>query len=332
MTMVSHHHRDLVRHLLHHNHHHHHRVLSPLLCRFYCDAPGTNKLRDVWPLLEDRFRDLVRDNQERLFELLPMSHQAALLQRVVTNKINDTETTNKVAAVLVLLISVDGRPSLVFTRRSAHLSQHAAQISFPGGHYDAALDGDVVDDDGGDNKINHRHLIRTALREAQAELYPPRPPDDNDGSSAAPSSIHDFWTTHVKILGVGTPLPSIRGVLVHPVFADLLVDDDDNFTSTTIATMWPGHPDEVDQVFTVPVCDLLANETTQYLPATRFNPSDQRAPVYPTLDGTIWGLTAHILRPTLHRLFRPILCCRRHQNDDEHEQQQEQQEQPSNQQ
>jgi hypothetical protein len=326
MTMVSHHHRGLVRHLLHHNHRHH-RFLSPLLCRFYGDAPGTNKLRDVWPLLEDRFRDLVRDNQEGLFELLPQSHQAALLQRIVTNKINDTETTTKVAAVLVLLLSVNGRPSLVFTRRSAHLSQHAAQISFPGGHYDAALDGDR--NDGEDQSNYHRHLIRTALREAQEELYAPRPPDDDDdGSRAAPRIIHNFWTTHVKILGVGTPLPSIRGVLVHPVFAGLLVDVDD-FTSTTIETMWPGHPDEVDQVFTVPVCDLLANETTQYLPATRFNPSDQRAPVYPTSDGTIWGLTAHILRPTLHQLFRPILCCR-HRNVDEHKQQQ--QEQTSNQQ
>jgi hypothetical protein len=321
--MVSHHHRGLVRHLLHHNHRHH-RALSPLLCRFYGDVPGTNKLRDVWPRLEDRFRDLVRDNPDGLFELLPQSHHAALMQRIVTNKSNDTETTTKVAAVLVLLISVDGRPSLVFTRRSAHLSQHAAQISFPGGHYDAALDGDVDDDDDGDNKINHRHLIRTALREAQEELYPRCPPD-----GAAPR-IHTFWTTHVKILGVGTPLPSIRGVLVHPVFAGLLVDVDD-FTSTTIETMWPGHPDEVDQVFTVPVYDLLANETTQYLPATQFNPSDQRAPVYPTSNGTIWGLTAHILRPTLHRLFRPILCCRRHHNDDEHDQHQ-QQEQPSNQQ
>jgi len=36
-------------------------------------------------------------------------------------------------AVLVLVVSRDGELSVLFTRRAAHLNDHAGQISFPGG-------------------------------------------------------------------------------------------------------------------------------------------------------------------------------------------------------
>jgi 8-oxo-dGTP pyrophosphatase MutT (NUDIX family) len=273
----------------------------------YCDAPGT--LRDFWPRLVARFAELTRHNGHGRFELLPpMTHHPATSlsqQRIIMDdektKKNKTKS-KKVAAVLVLLINVDDRPSLVFTERAAHLSQHAAQISFPGGHYDAALDGngngDGDGDDGDDdqNKNNNNPLIRTALREAREELY-----RQND------ATIHDDFWSNVQILGQGTALPSIRGVPVYPIYAVLL---DENLTSSRIETMWPGHPDEVANVFTVPVCDLLTNETTHDLPATQFNPPVRRAPAFPTGHGTIWGLTAYMLHPTLHQLLQPILCVK----------------------
>lgn len=58
------------------------------------------------------------------------------------------------AAVLLLVVNHPGQPAVVFTQRTAHLSAHAGQISFPGGRSD---EGD-------------RTPERTALREAEEEV------------------------------------------------------------------------------------------------------------------------------------------------------------------
>ncbi len=60
----------------------------------------------------------------------------------------------RAAAVLAPLYAVDGRPHLLFTRRTAHLRSHSGEISFPGGGYD----------------LSDSSLETTALREAQEEL------------------------------------------------------------------------------------------------------------------------------------------------------------------
>jgi NTP pyrophosphohydrolases including oxidative damage repair enzymes len=58
------------------------------------------------------------------------------------------------AAVLLLVVNHPGEPAVVFTQRTAHLSAHAGQISFPGGRSDE-----------GDPTPEH-----TALREAREEV------------------------------------------------------------------------------------------------------------------------------------------------------------------
>jgi 8-oxo-dGTP pyrophosphatase MutT (NUDIX family) len=63
------------------------------------------------------------------------------------------EAPLKPAAVLLLIVE-HPRPTVVFTQRTAHLSDHAGQISFPGGRCDA-----------GDCDPEH-----TALREAHEEV------------------------------------------------------------------------------------------------------------------------------------------------------------------
>jgi 8-oxo-dGTP pyrophosphatase MutT (NUDIX family) len=60
----------------------------------------------------------------------------------------------KPAAVLVLVVDHETDPTVVFTQRTAHLADHAGQISFPGGRVDE-----------GDETAEH-----TALREAQEEV------------------------------------------------------------------------------------------------------------------------------------------------------------------
>lgn len=58
------------------------------------------------------------------------------------------------AAVLLLVVDHPGEPAVVFTQRTAHLNDHAGQISFPGGRTD---EGDGTPE-------------RTALREAREEI------------------------------------------------------------------------------------------------------------------------------------------------------------------
>jgi 8-oxo-dGTP pyrophosphatase MutT (NUDIX family) len=60
----------------------------------------------------------------------------------------------KPAAVLLLVVNHPGDPTVVFTQRTAHLADHAGQISFPGGRRD---EGDATAE-------------RTALREAEEEI------------------------------------------------------------------------------------------------------------------------------------------------------------------
>jgi 8-oxo-dGTP pyrophosphatase MutT (NUDIX family) len=60
----------------------------------------------------------------------------------------------KPAAVLLLVVNHAPQPTVVFTERTAHLADHAGQISFPGGRCDE-----------GDESPEH-----TALREAREEV------------------------------------------------------------------------------------------------------------------------------------------------------------------
>ena len=60
----------------------------------------------------------------------------------------------KAAAVLLLVVNHPADPTVVFTQRTAHLADHAGQISFPGGRVEE-----------GDETPEH-----TALREAEEEI------------------------------------------------------------------------------------------------------------------------------------------------------------------
>lgn len=221
--------------------------------RQYSDpAPSLQK---HYPRLQELFDQF--KNKDGVLPLLNSKQQHQMTANALPSE--------RTAAVLVLLCSVHNEPSILFTKRAAHLKNHAAEMAFVGGHFDAA----------------DQSLIDTAIREAQEELLPTLP----------------SFASCLDILGVCTPLPSIRGTPVTPVIAVLWPD-----LTLPLKDYFPGDPAEVDMVLAVSIRDLVQNETTKTLPSNRFRLVE--APVYPTPHGDIWGLTAYILQPLLRRLFR----------------------------
>ena len=249
------------------------------------------------------------------------------VQSIVDNGISNKETSsssssldnNREAAILIPLCIVQGKPSILFTRRSATLSTHASQISFPGGYYDEELDGDI------DNNEQQR-LINTALRETQEELC---------------YNTHQLPTSSlITILGQTQPVPSMTGSKVTPIIATLNYDLP-HHTTIEFNTIFPGNSDEVDWIFTVTIEELLQGEGSEVLERwsgaeydhtdvgdvkkmkhqkydndvekKRRRRKEVMGPVFhipeceKKRDGDkIWGLTAIVLRPLLRKVFKPV--------------------------
>ena len=122
-------------------------------------------------------------------------------------------------------------------------------------------------------------LEETAIRETREEL------------------LGDYPWEDIEIIGRGSTVPSIRGTPVTPIVGVLPYEiSHDSF---------PGSPDEVDEVFCVALSDLINIETAE--PSKRFK---TLIPVFPTRQGRkIWGLTAVVTKPLLHKLFKPIFLA-----------------------
>ena len=117
------------------------------------------------------------DNQVNSFEATKgeISRVQTILEQLVNTPIAD-------AAVLVLITNEE-QPKLLLTRRAAHLSSHAGEVSFAGGKHDAGDGNNVV----------------TALREACEE-------------TALPPS-------KAQIVGQLPPQTSKKGLAVRPIIA-----------------------------------------------------------------------------------------------------------------
>jgi 8-oxo-dGTP pyrophosphatase MutT (NUDIX family) len=99
------------------------------------------------------------------------------------------------AAVFVPLTNYCGEPAVIFTLRSAHLSTHKGQVSFPGGHVDA---GETSE--------------QAALRETTEEL----------------GILH----THMEMVASGQTVPAITGTAVTPVVGWVRQEYDTHSTFT----------------------------------------------------------------------------------------------------
>ena len=193
-----------------------------------------------------RLRSLLRQkaNENHVFPLFPHKREKLIWRSTPIDR-------RRKAAILVPLVTYEGLPSLLFTTRSSHLSTHASEVAFPGGHYDERTDNSIEE---------------TAIREAQEEL------------------LGDYRWEEVEIIGKASAVPSITGMPVTPVVG-VLPHDIDRHT-------FPGCPNEVEDVFSVSLKELLEVET--YERSERFQ---ENVPVFPALNGKkIWGLTAIVTR------------------------------------
>jgi NTP pyrophosphohydrolases including oxidative damage repair enzymes len=189
-----------------------------------------------------------------------------------------SQISSKRASVLVPLIHITDLsqesstiPSILFTKRSSHLRDHASQVSFPGGHLEERDEGCP---------------IRAALRETREEL------------TSTSSSLYDSYNFEegVTMLGRTGDIPSMRNVPVTPVVGMF----QEEFTMSQVEQFFPGNQTEVERIFAVPMDELWRVEGKEYLPRLGVN-----GPVYDTIHGKIWGLTALILHPILHRVLIP---------------------------
>ena len=122
-------------------------------------------------------------------------------------------------------------------------------------------------------------LEDTALRECQEEL------------------LGDYPWHDIEIIGRATAVPSLGGIPVTPIIGVLPYE----ITDCT----FPGNADEVVDIFCVELTELLAIEMMERPPAvSRFK---TMIPSFPTAAGQrIWGLTAVVTKPLLHKLFKPV--------------------------
>jgi len=200
-------------------------------------------------------------------------------------------------------------PSILFTKRSKSLAQHANEISFPGGHYDPSLDGNS--------------LTRTAIREAQEELsFPshslsissPKLFLPNENKPNKNGGFYD-WENGVEVVGQTSSVPSARGIPVTPIIAlfqfafskkNKTETGGEDSNNDSLNKIFPGNPDEVSQVFCVSIRELLENEGSAPLKRLGSEGGECLGPTFETPNGTIWGLTAIVLRPILHKILKPV--------------------------
>lgn len=158
----------------------------------------------------------------------PVSWKNSLSERPVKMALPDAVAPS---AVLVT-ITADEAPYVVLTRRSAHLSKHAGQISFPGGRVDH----------------DDASLAETALREAEEEIGMARDdvtllgylPDMMTGTGFRITPV--VAQSHLKKHGLQDILvPNVNEVdeiLYAPLSLVLNVENYDSFVRTDHKTSW----------------------------------------------------------------------------------------------
>jgi nudix motif 8 len=158
-----------------------------------------------------------------------------------------TTAHSKRAAVCLALCLADGVPSILLEKRAASLRAHPDEVGLPGG---------MVCD------IQDRTIVSTSIREMKEE-------------------IGGLDETLIEVLGVlrlnWGEVQHLTGVAVTPVVCYL----------GELPDRLQPSPDEVSEVFTIPVSDLLDSQLWVH--------REGLAPIFVGGPHVIWGLTGYIL-------------------------------------
>ena len=176
-----------------------------------------------------------------------------------------TQAHSKRAGVVVALCHVNGVPSILLERRAASLRAHPDEVCLPGGMVCSFSDNTIVE---------------TCLREMQEEIEGLDFDYHADGGGSG-----------IQVLGVlrcnWGEVHHMVGVAVTPVVAYLSQD----FTEVDLKP----NPDEVSEVFTIPLHSLLDKSQWLY--------KEDHAPIFIGGPYVIWGLTGYILE----RFWKDVL-------------------------
>ena len=216
------------------------------------------------------------------------------------------------ASVLIPLCNYKNKASILYTQRTDKVSTHRGQISFPGGHADHT----------------DQSLLHSALREFHEECgvhfkFSIDDPEidkqfnvsssNENGLIAAQPFLSDsnepgVNAFDIQILGtLFDSVPSKHGTSVQPIVGFLKPSKYHEIVkkSDLIGLLDP-HPDEVNQVFCVPVDELTnphfqkTDEFNRRGSAIRFTPPSSPA-------GDIWGLTGYLTQQLINHVLLPSL-------------------------
>ena len=170
-----------------------------------------------------------------------------------------TTAHSKRAGVCLALCLVNGVPSILLEKRARHLRSHPDEVCFPGG---------MVCD------IQDQTIVSTSIREMKEEI----------GGLADNEA-----TTPMEVIGIlrlnWGEVHHLTGVAVTPVVCYL----------GELPDLSP-NPEEVSEVFTIPLVDLLNK--------TFWIHKDALAPIFVGGPYVIWGLTGYILERFAKELGR----------------------------
>ncbi len=159
-----------------------------------------------------------------------------------------SQSSNRRASVVIPLCNVNGVASILFEKRSNKVRTHKQQVCFPGGMVDTEVDSTIIE---------------TSLREMEEEL----------GIPAAKTEILGILRCNWN------EVSSLTGIAVTPVVG--YIGDLNDLTNLI------PNPDEVEQLFTVPM-DALVDSNNWII-------KDFVTPVFTGGEHKIWGLTAYLL-------------------------------------
>lgn len=169
-------------------------------------------------------------------------------------------SNQKRASVVIPLCNDNGVASILFERRSETVRTHKQQVCFPGGMVDREVDSTIIE---------------TSLRELEEEL----------GFPAAEST---------EVLGIlrcdWNEVANMTGIAVTPVVG---------FLGDLKDLPLRPNPDEVSELFTIKISDLLVDEN--------WVKRDFSAPIFKGGPHVIWGLTGYLLEKFLNEVIRKCL-------------------------